>query len=295
MFADPWPGTGRDLAFARRLELSSARRSRLRPSIVGETLDPTCRAARPAASTARNRVRVRLYGGALASVSDSALLGGANAAAVRRPDGAWEVLQFANAELVGERTYELSRLLRGQAGSEWAMGDPLPAGAPFVLLDAACGRRSRAASMRSSAPMQLRIVAAERDHGDPAAVALDATPQRDRAAAARAGASARAPHRRRRDAVTGSGARGSTATSGARRGAARRGARSLRGRHARRRDVVRTLSDATPSVLYAAADEIADFGAPQASLAVRVAQLSATVGRGFAASDDPVTPLSEPT
>ena len=48
--------------------------------------------------------------------------------------------------------------------------------------------------------------------------------------------------------------------------------------------VVRTLSADTPSVLYAAADEIADFGAPQASLAVRVYQMSATVGRGFPAS-----------
>jgi len=36
-------------------------------------------------------------------------------------------------------------------------------------------------------------------------------------------------------------------------------------------------------VLYAAADEIADFGAPQAALSVRLAQLSATVGRGVAA------------
>ena len=47
--------------------------------------------------------------------------------------------------------------------------------------------------------------------------------------------------------------------------------------------VKRTLTARTPSVLYAAADEIADFGAPQTSLSVRVAQLSATVGRGTAA------------
>jgi hypothetical protein len=47
--------------------------------------------------------------------------------------------------------------------------------------------------------------------------------------------------------------------------------------------VVRTLEATSPSALYAAADEIADFGAPQASLHIRVAQLSATVGRGFSA------------
>jgi hypothetical protein len=45
--------------------------------------------------------------------------------------------------------------------------------------------------------------------------------------------------------------------------------------------VLRTLSAGTPAALYAAADELADFGVPQASLRVRVAQLSATVGRGI--------------
>ena len=44
------------------------------------------------------------------------------------------------------------------------------------------------------------------------------------------------------------------------------------------------FSVTSPSALYAAADEIADFGAAQTSLTVRVAQLSATVGRGFAAT-----------
>ena len=39
----------------------------------------------------------------------------------------------------------------------------------------------------------------------------------------------------------------------------------------------------TPTALYTAADELADFGVAQTSLSVRVVQLSATVGRGFAA------------
>jgi hypothetical protein len=47
--------------------------------------------------------------------------------------------------------------------------------------------------------------------------------------------------------------------------------------------VVRTLNVATSQALYAAADELADFGAPQLALHVRVAQLSATVGAGQAA------------
>ena len=66
--------------------------------------------------------------------------------------------------------------------------------------------------------------------------------------------------------------------------------RGLRARHARRRDRdAHAARRRTPSALYAAADEIADFGAPQTSLAVRVAQLSATVGRGVAA-DATLTP-----
>jgi hypothetical protein len=48
--------------------------------------------------------------------------------------------------------------------------------------------------------------------------------------------------------------------------------------------VVRTLSAVTPAVLYPAAFEIADFGAPQTSLSLRVYQLSATVGRGYPAT-----------
>ena len=47
-------------------------------------------------------------------------------------------------------------------------------------------------------------------------------------------------------------------------------------------DVVRTLTAPAPAAFYAMADELADFGAVQASLIVRIAQLSATVGRGFA-------------
>src|SRR5690606_29301302 len=94
---------------------------------------------------------------------------------VRNADGAWEVLQFANAELVGERTYALSRLLRGVAGSEWAMVDTLPAGAPFVLLDEHLVPLVRGADAVSR-PMQLRVVAADRDHGDPTTLALTVTP-----------------------------------------------------------------------------------------------------------------------
>jgi hypothetical protein len=45
-------------------------------------------------------------------------------------------------------------------------------------------------------------------------------------------------------------------------------------------DVVRTLSSTAPSLTYTAADQTADFGAPQASVALRIYQTSPVFGRG---------------
>src|SRR4029079_15970446 len=128
IFANPWSGAVTVWSSVDGLSYGLAAQA-LAPSIVGETLDDL--PAGPTGRWHRATVGVRVFGGQLASVSDSALFAGANAAAVRRPDGAWEVIQFANAELVAERTYALSRLLRGQAGTEWAMASPLPAGSSF--------------------------------------------------------------------------------------------------------------------------------------------------------------------
>src|SRR5262249_12882822 len=123
IFADPWPGSVTVWSSIEGQSYSPAAQA-LAPSTAGETLDDL--PAGPTARWHRVTVRVRVFGGQLASVSDSALLAGANAAAVGRPDGSWEVIQFANAQLVGDRTYTLSRLLRGQAGSEWTLAAPLP-------------------------------------------------------------------------------------------------------------------------------------------------------------------------
>jgi hypothetical protein len=230
---------------------------------------------------------VQLYGGTLASVSDDALFAGANAAAVRRADGAWEVIQFAQAELSGENTHLLSRLLRGQGGSEWAMGAPVPAGAPFVLLDAHVVDVASGLDALERT-LQLRVVAAGRDQGDPTALALTATP---RATALRplspvhvkatrdtAGVTFTWIRRARYDADSWVG----EVPLGE--GAEQYDVDILSGP-----DVVRTLHVTAPTAFYAAAAELADFGAPQASLAVRVSQVSATVGRGIAA-DATLTP-----
>ena len=82
-------------------------------------------------------LRIRLSSGSVASQDDLAVLGGANAIAVQNADGAWEVVQFATATLTAPNAWTLSRLLRGQAGTESAMRDPVAAGARVVLLDGA--------------------------------------------------------------------------------------------------------------------------------------------------------------
>jgi len=280
VFADPWPGpvaiwsSGDGLSYMRAALA-------LAPSIVGVTLDDL-----PAGPAGRfdhaNAVRVHLSGGALASVADTALLNGANVAALQRPDGAWEVLQFALAELVAERTYILSRLLRGQAGSEGAMANPLPAGAPFVLLDQHVVPLARGLDALGRT-MHLRIVAAARDHGDVAAVALALTPQ---ATALRPLSPVHLAARRTDDGVLLRWIRrtridgDSWETQDVPLGEASE-AWEIDILHGA--NVVRTLTASAPSVLYANADEVADFGSPQSLLSFRVAQMSASVGRGTSA------------
>ena len=78
---------------------------------------------------------MRLNSGTLASADDVSVLTGANALAVQNADGAWEIVQFANAELTAPNQWRLTRLLRGQRGSEGAMRHPVAAGARVVVLN----------------------------------------------------------------------------------------------------------------------------------------------------------------
>ncbi len=119
--------------------------------------------------------------------------------------------------------------------------------------------------------------------GDPTAFALEVTPQATALKPLGAGACQGRARRRRGRPSVGSAAPVSMATAGPAK------CRSARTRERYEVDilsgatVLRTLSVTQPRALYAAADEMADFGSPQTSLSMRVMQLSATVGRGFAA------------
>ncbi len=84
---------------------------------------------------------MRLVSGALSSASEAEVLNGANVAAIGdgSPDG-WEVIQFAEAELVAPQTYDLRAILRGQAGTDGIAPPDWPPGSVFVLVDGAVGQ-----------------------------------------------------------------------------------------------------------------------------------------------------------
>ncbi|MBK5932469.1 putative tail protein [Rhodovulum imhoffii] len=82
-----------------------------------------------------NVLNVDLLTGTLESVTDLTLFGGANALAIESASGVWEIVQAGAAELIGPGRYRLTRLLRGQRGTEGAMGNPTLAGAQVVVLD----------------------------------------------------------------------------------------------------------------------------------------------------------------
>ena len=80
---------------------------------------------------------VRLTTGSLSSASLEDVLQGANAAAIGSMETGFEIIQFQSAELIGERSYRLSLLLRGRSGSGPEMMALRPEGQRFVLLDEA--------------------------------------------------------------------------------------------------------------------------------------------------------------
>lgn len=251
------------------------------PSSLGETRTglfsgPTSRFDRG------NVLRVQIYNPdvTLESVSELALLDGANTLAVAGPGSAWEVIQFQTATLVSAGVYDLADLLRGQYGTEDAMADPVAAGARVVLLD---GAQAQVAMSQDEIglPYNWRY--------GPSPAPLDnfayTTVQK---------------------AFTG---RGLKPFSPVHLRGARDGAGDLTITWVRRArvngdawepavvplneagenyeidvldgsTVVRTLSASGPSVVYAAADQVTDFGAAQGSVSVVVYQMSDVVGRG---------------
>ncbi len=53
-------------------------------------------------------------------------------------------------------------------------------------------------------------------------------------------------------------------------------------RNAENTATLRTIRTSSPTTTYTAAEQTADFGAPQSAICIRVQQISDTVGRGIA-------------
>ncbi|SDM04915.1 baseplate multidomain protein megatron [Maricaulis salignorans] len=173
-FADPWPGAldvfvetgdgGRDL----RCQLR-------RPARIGVLLGDLASGPVGYWDEAAS-VEIELSGGELASLTREAVLNGANRLAVSQGGDEWEVIQFADAELTGERRYRLSGLLRGQGGTR---PDGALAGAVCVVLDEALTVLPLLEHEFGNA-VEVRAVAAGLAADDGQAGALDVTgEQRD--------------------------------------------------------------------------------------------------------------------
>lgn len=225
-------------------------------------------------------VEVEISSGTLSAIDDAEALGGGNLFAIRGTDGRWEILAAARAEMIGERRFRLSRLLRGLGGSEPEAGRTVPAGAVIVRLDEAVVPLTSDVDDLGRTFI-YRVGPAGRDHADPSVVEL----------AAAAGREALKPF-------------SPVQVTGRREG---EGIRLTWIRRTRRNGdswdtvdvplaedgeryeidilaggiVKRTLSCREPSILYRAEQEIADFGVPQTLLSCRVMQISAAAGRGF--------------
>jgi hypothetical protein len=132
VIADPWPGTAalyasdEDANYALDTLVAAQ-------ATVGLTETPLF-PAYPGRVDRGDGLFVRMRHGGLESVSDLALLNGANLCAIGdgTPDG-WELFQFRDAELVAPETCILRHRLRGQLGTEGA--GTWPPGSILVRLD----------------------------------------------------------------------------------------------------------------------------------------------------------------
>jgi hypothetical protein len=275
-FADPWPGA---LAIVKLTGASAETVGAIhRPATIGDTLDIL-----PPGPVGRfdsgSSVTVRLGAGQLSSVDDLTALAGKTARAIQSASGEWEIFGFARAELVGEKTWRLSRLLRGLGGEAHLARRAAPAGSTVVLLDDALAPLSRTLA-DIGAPVAYAIGPADRNFADPlyvratlAATGKALKPFAPTHVRARRNAAGVVVSFVRRGRIDADGWETTDIPLGEAREAYEAEIVSPTGR--------RVLRSETPSILYPAAQELVDFGAPQSVLTLSLYQMSATVGRGF--------------
>lgn len=278
----PWPGGvalfGSPETTGYRLKAVATRAAIMGTTLLDLPSGPAARLDRGA------RLTVKVGGGALTSATLVQVLAGANVAAVRNADGEWEVLQYETATLIAPSTYELSSLLRGQGGTEAAMRSPVAAGAPFVVIDASVARVPLTLD-EIRLPYSWRFGPSNRDIGHASYATRAHT-------FAGLGLKPLAPVH-----VHGTRSGGGDLTvTWVRRtrigGDTWEAADVPLGEDAELYEidvldgaaVKLTLSATAPVATYTAAQQVADFGAPQPSCDLRLYQMSTVYGRGTARS-----------
>lgn len=236
-------------------------------------------AASPCTLIDETVLSVSLVSGDLESITEAQMLAGQHWAAYG-VDGRWEIVRFRDAVLQADGSYRLSGFKRGDKGTEWATGLH-QRGDLFVLLDdddlAAVGLSVesigqaglwrgvtsgdslhdaddvaftyRGVNLECLSPVYP--VASRNGSGD---LALAWT-RRSRLSSSWWATGTAAPLGEASEAYEVDILNGST--------------------------VVRTIGSSTPSITYTAAQQTADFGSAQASIVIRIYQLSAVVGRGL--------------
>jgi hypothetical protein len=131
--ASPWPGggvvyTSKD---GENFEIDYAT---FGPSIVGRTLTELIQSG--AHRWSQSSLIVKVSGGELSSVSENSILGGGNLAAIRSTiGGEWELFQYQYATLDANGDYVLTRLLRGQFGTDAFIPEVHEIGSEIVFLN----------------------------------------------------------------------------------------------------------------------------------------------------------------
>lgn len=277
-FAAPWPGdvqvrmeTGTEIA-------------RLTSAATLGVLTSDLHAATPVLWDRRNIMSVALYNGHISSLPELDVLSGMNRMAVEHDDGAWEIVGFANAELDGAATYNLSNLLRARDGTDHTLITAASAGNRVMLLNRAVAR-APVSSGDLADDISLRAYAGRHDTlGVNLTVNLNTGPALPLAPAAlyafrQSGASDIEVTWKRRTRLKGDGWSLSNVpldyTPELYRVSIKNG-----------QETVRRVDVNNSSFVYTAAMQSADFGGPAENFDFTVQQVSAALGPGHAASGD---------
>jgi hypothetical protein len=246
------------------------------PSVIGTSV--TALAVGPTAVfDDANSVTVSLIGSnALQSVSELAVLNGANAALIGN-----EIIQFKTATLINANQYRLSGLLRGRLGTDWAIAGHV-AGEAFVLLDGRVNKFQAANNLiglsRSYKCVSFGSTLTATSPQDFLYTGVALKPYSPvHLSGVRDGSGNLTINWVRRTRISGNWQDGVDV-------ALNETSEAYEVEIMNGVNVMRTITGlSTPTASYTAAQQITDFGAAQTSVSVRIYQLSSLVGRGYSA------------